>query len=76
MPIVGIPGSQNWIENPRNVKQTLLVLQLDSPNADALVNLLRGVTTYRQKKIRMKLTIRINTPSGMESVVEKVKADF
>ena len=74
-PKVGMPASQNRIENPRKIQQHLIALQLDMPAADASVNLLQGVTTYRRKKIHVNLTVRINTPSGTESVTEKVKAD-
>ena len=75
MPIVGMPASQNRIEKLRKVQQSLLVLKLDMSAADASVDLFDGVTTYRRKKIRVNLTFRANTPSGTESVAEKVKAD-
>jgi hypothetical protein len=38
-PKVGVPTSRNWIENPRKAQQCVLVLQLDTPVADASVNL-------------------------------------
>jgi hypothetical protein len=74
-PKVGVPASQNWIENPRKVQQSILVLQLDTPVVDASVNLFYRITTNRRKKIRMNLTFRINTSSGTKSIVEKVEAD-
>ena len=75
-PKVGVPASQNWIENPCKVQQRVLALQLDTPVVDASVNLFHRVTTNRRKKICMNLTFRINTSSETKSIAEEVEADF
>ena len=74
-PKVGIPASQNRIENQRNVQQSLIALQLDMPAADASVDLFARPTTYRRKETRVNLTFSVSSPSRTESVAEKVKAD-
>ena len=75
LPKVSMPASQNLIESPRNVRQSLIALQLDMPAADASVDLFHRVATNRRKEIRVNQTFQINTPSRTERVAEKVKAD-
>jgi hypothetical protein len=74
-PIIGMPTSQNGIENPRKVQQSLIALQLDMPAVDASVDLFHRVPTDRRKKIRAYPTLRINRSPRAEHIAEKVKAD-
>jgi len=73
--IVAIPTAQNRIEHPGQVRQALLVLQLDVPTANLPVDLLLGASADRRKKIRMHSATGGHAPSWAKRISQEVKAD-